>query len=620
MRELIATAGELLALARRADRGKLWRAVLLMLTGYLATPFAAYGLARFTDLVIAGRLGGALTVMALVTVVLVGELMCAHFAHLSYFEVGESVETELHERLLRSVGAEGDLDERESAGFADRVQLIREELSKSRSALECVLQVACLLAQMTIAAVLLALVSPYLLLLPLTALPSVVLGRRAQAVIESARESTAESARRADHLLTVATRPAEAKEVRVCGGGAALAAERRRSWSELGRVTGRAHFRAAALRACGQACFALSCGAALVLAVERARTGHAGVGDVVLVISLAGQIGMQVASAVLLVTTLLGTGRTLRRLEEIEGTGGRGPEDRNAPGGGSADTTTTAGSRGRAAGPWPGATPRRLYDGLRLEGVTFRYPGREAPALDDLWLHLPAGTSVAVVGENGSGKSTLVKLLCGLYTPTAGRILVDGVDLRDLPPQEWRARTATLFQDYTRFELLLRENVGLGDIPRIGDDAALRAAVQEADGANVLTGVPHGLDGLLGRGYGPGTDLSGGQWQTLALARQSMRRDPLLLVLDEPASALDAAREHTIFDRFSRKARSRSQGPETTGAVTLFVAHRLSTVRRADVIVVLRDGKVAEQGTHRTLWGADTLYAQLYRIQRRLYA
>ncbi|MFD7247245.1 ATP-binding cassette domain-containing protein [Streptomyces massasporeus] len=247
-----------------------------------------------------------------------------------------------------------------------------------------------------------------------------------------------------------------------------------------------AHVRSAALRALGQLVFAAAYATAVTVTVWRARSGHATVGDVVLVVTLAGQVSGQVVNGVTLITVLQRAVRTLNRLDALRDAEHDGPDA--AP-----------------AVMRPVQLPERLRDGIRFESVTFVYPGTDKAVLRDSSLHIPAGTTIAVVGENGSGKSTLMKLLCGLYNPTSGRILVDGTDVRTIAPERWRRRVAPLFQDYARFELLLRENVGLGDLDHVHDDDALRAHMAAADGERILRAVPDGMDSLLGKGFGPGT-------------------------------------------------------------------------------------------------------------------
>jgi ATP-binding cassette subfamily B protein len=225
---------------------------------------------------------------------------------------------------------------------------------------------------------------------------------------------------------------------------------------------------------------------------------------------------------------------------------------------------------------------------------------------------------VAIVGENGAGKSTLVKLLCKLYAPTSGRILVDGIDLARLPSDEWRARLAGAFQDFFRFELVARQSVGLGDVPRLDDDRAVRAAVDRAGAADVFDRFADGLNTQLGATWPDGVEVSFGQWQKLALARGFMREQPLLLVLDEPTAALDAETEHAIFERYATALHHAADGA-SNGRVSVLVSHRFSTVRMADHIVVLDGARVVQTGSHDELMAAGGTYAELYQIQAAAY-
>jgi ATP-binding cassette subfamily B protein len=235
--------------------------------------------------------------------------------------------------------------------------------------------------------------------------------------------------------------------------------------------------------------------------------------------------------------------------------------------------------------------------------------------LDRIDLHLPAGSAVAVVGENGAGKTTLVKLLTGMYPPTSGQVLIDDVPLDDIDLDAWRERTAATFQDFVRFELLAGETIGLGDLPRLDDDAALAAAIHRADADAVTGELAGGLATPLGRSFSGGQELSGGQWQRLALARGMMRDVPLLLILDEPTASLDAITEAALFERYLT---ARTLAAEA-GAITLLVSHRFSTVRMADLIVVLDQGRIAAAGSHADLMRSGGLYAELYELQARAY-
>ncbi|MGW0836125.1 ABC transporter ATP-binding protein [Streptomyces prunicolor] len=268
------------------------------------------------------------------------------------------------------------------------------------------------------------------------------------------------------------------------------------------------------------------------------------------------------------------------------------------------------GARGLPA-PAPGQAlvadglPRRS---IRFEDVGFRYRPQDRAVLDGLDLELPAGTSTAVVGLNGAGKTTLVKLLTRLHDPTGGRITVDGHDLADITPEEWHKRLAVIFQEYIRYELSAADNIALGDPRTVPDEEALMAAARRAGADGAIRSLPGGLDTVLNRRYRGGRDLSGGQWQRVALARalHAVHGGASVMILDEPTAQLDVRAEVEFFDRFL---------DITRGLTTVVISHRFSTVRRADQIVVLDKGRVAERGTHDQLVAADGLYARLFRLQ-----
>jgi ATP-binding cassette subfamily B protein len=338
-----------------------------------------------------------------------------------------------------------------------------------------------------------------------------------------------------------------------------------------------------------------------VLVVYLASRGEVSIGDVAMTAVLAGQVlTLVIGSAELaqwLQRTLTAAARYLY-LERVAEQPARGV----ATLGSAAAATETA--------------PTALAEGIRLDAVSYRYPGRTEPTLRDVTVTLPAGSTVAIVGDNGAGKTTLVSLLAGLCRPTAGRILVDGADLRDFDPHDWRQRISAGFQDHARFEFSIQRAVGLGLLRDLDDAAAATAALDRAAAADIAESARAGLATQLGPSWPDGIDLSGGQWQKLAIGRAMMRTDPLLLLLDEPTAAIDAETEHRLFARWTATA---SDVRRRTGAITVLVSHRFSTVRMADLILVLRDGDICERGSHAELIAAGGLYAELFEIQAGAY-
>jgi ATP-binding cassette subfamily B protein len=258
----------------------------------------------------------------------------------------------------------------------------------------------------------------------------------------------------------------------------------------------------------------------------------------------------------------------------------------------------------------PGAlpAPRPIRDGFTFEKVTFSYPGSQRPVLDRLDFRLEPGESIALIGENGQGKTTLVKLLSRLYDPTEGRILLDGVDLREYSIEDLHSQIGVIFQDFMRYEMTARENIVVGRV-ELAQDEAVRLAAQKSLADGVIEKLPGGYDQLLGRRFEGGVDLSGGEWQKIALARAYFR-DAQLVILDEPTASLDARSEYEVFQRFAEL---------TEGKSALLISHRFSTVRMADRIVVLENGRIAEQGSHRQLVALGGRYAAMFELQASSY-
>jgi ATP-binding cassette subfamily B protein len=253
--------------------------------------------------------------------------------------------------------------------------------------------------------------------------------------------------------------------------------------------------------------------------------------------------------------------------------------------------------------------PRPILHGIEFRNVTFGYPGRDKPALSNVSFHVRPGETIAVVGPNGAGKTTLVKLLGRLYDPIEGQVLIDGIDVREFDPNELRREIGAIFQDYVTYQFSAGENIGLGHVDKLDDKDAISSAAHQGGAESVIEKLPDGYDTVLGKWFEGGHQLSGGEWQKIALSRAFMR-DAQVLILDEPTASLDALAEWDLFVRIRKL---------TQGRTAIFISHRFSTVRTADRIFVLQHGRLVEQGAHEELVNGNGLYADLFEKQAASY-
>ena len=501
----------------------------------------------------------------------------------------DKVTIALESHVARLQASVATIAHHERADYLDRLAMLRNQVFVLDHMYMSLFSTCGWILRLGVTIVLLASIHIALVLLAVFALPTVLTSTWRPAVERVAQERGAQANRLARHLFTTATTAPPGKEVRVTGIGHRLVAQRRAAWERGYGPIAAARWESAAWHALAWSVF----GGAYVGAVVFVSSGlRAPAGDVLLLLAAGARLSAYIGATVGEIGFLRGFWMDgSRRLAWLE--------DYAASFVASADRPV----------------PAALRNGIRLEHVSFAYPGTSRLVLDDLSLSLPAGSVVAIVGENGAGKTTLVKLLSKMYEPSSGSILVDGTPLARMRADEWRARLAGAFQDFFRFEFRARHTVGLGDVPRMDNEAAVIGAVDRAGASDVIARLASGLDTQLGPTWPGGVDVSFGQWQKLALARGFMRERPLLLVLDEPTAALDAETEHALFERYA--AAAGDDGAD--GRITLLVSHRFSTVRMASLIVVLDGARLVEMGSHDELMANGGQYSQLYGIQAAAY-
>jgi len=505
----------------------------------------------------------------------------------------DKVTIALESHVARLQATVATIAHQERPDYLDLLDMLRNQVFVLDHMYMSVFATCSWILRLVVTVALLMSVHPALILLAVFALPTALTSTWRPRIERAIQERAAQSNRLARHLFTVATTPAPAKEVRIAGIGNSLVTDRRLAWEHGYRPIGAVRWRSAMWHTLAWAIFAAAYVGAVVFVSSVLR---APASSVLLVLAAGARLSAYIGATVGEIGFLTGFWMYgAIRLAWLE--------DYAAAVAASADQPV----------------PERLTKGIRFDHVTFAYPGTDRVVLDDVNLMLPAGAVVAVVGENGAGKTTLVKLLAKMYEPRAGTIFVDDTPLSRVRAEVWRSRLAGAFQDFFRFELKARQTIGVGDVPRLEEAPAVMAAVRRAGADEVVVKLKAGLETQLGPTWPGGVDVSFGQWQKLALARGFMRDEPIVLVLDEPTAALDAETEHALFERYAAATRGGGATRSANGRITILVSHRFSTVRMADLIVVLDGAKVVEVGSHEELMAKRGQYSELYGIQAAAY-
>lgn len=563
------------------------------IAGAVVAPVQAYGVKLLVD-----GLGTHVdSTISVGIVVVVGGFAIAFLANLITGQVKDTTDEKVFgrvfQRLLRTTTSIPGIAHHEIPMVADRVDFVREHSWSLGFSFQLLIYLAATIANAGTVLALLAAIHPVLLVLPLLGLARVASAYIGSRWSAQAAEATTPQGRLVNRLIDICRDPRHALELRVFGLRDPLLDRMSELQAERARAENGAAIKAATLDGTVRLAFAATYAGAIAWVIVRARSGDLTTGDIAMIILLAPQLDRLTGDLAGSASWLADALRVFIRYDWLR--------------------------QYAARHDWSNAvapTPDRLRSGIRLDSVSFRYPDTDRPVLSDVSLAIPAGSTVALVGDNGAGKTTLVKLLARMYDPTQGSVRIDDVDLCHVDVRQWRTKVSAGLQDFVKFEFRAWEAVGIGDVDRIDDRSTVDAALARADATKVIDRLPDGLDTQLGNRFSGGHELSGGQWQRVALARAFMRSRPMLLLLDEPTAALDPEAEHALFERFAAAAKS---AQADAGGITVLVSHRFSTVRMADLIVVLDRGKILELGTHAELLAQGGRYAELFALQARAY-
>jgi ATP-binding cassette subfamily B protein len=577
----------------RASPGWMTLVTVMLILGSVATTCYPLGYRFLVDGALDGKPADALAGIAVIAVLLGLGWALTSLGATEAMALSDRIAVYRISELIRLVGGVEGIEHLERPAYLAQVERLNANRRQLASAPRQILANLANGARIIAYLVLLGTISPWLLLLPLCAIPPLLADRVAKRIIRRAEDDTADQTRLGGMIVGLLTDPGASGEVRVFGLRDRLASMHHAITETLNGSSRSQALKVLGVQAAGWLIYAAGLMAAIAFVTVSATTSVLTLGTVLMAVSLIRRSRNQLASAAQSSGALVATLATADRLLWLEG--------------------YAAEQRGRS-GAEP--APERLVEGIRLRDVDFGYAGTDRPALRDISIDIPAGSTVALLGENGSGKTTLVKLLLGLYRPDFGSITVDGTSLGSIDPESWRARCTAAFQDFARLHLPAVEAVGVADLPRIGDEPLALDALTRGGGVDLVPQLPQGLSTRLGTGTTGGHELSGGQWQKVALGRAMRRAAPLLVVLDEPTASLDAHAEHALFSSYADAAKLSA---ERVGAITILVSHRLTTALMADRIVLLDDGSILEQGSHAELMALGGRYSELFTLQAAEY-